>query len=212
MTDITSSAVTGIDRSLLYVAEFQHRISNEYAKMISFVSRRAALSSAPEVKEVLFEVIDQLNAMSKVHYVLRPPLPGKFVDFTAHIADLCKVFASAGLEQRGINLSLTLPGPAILDAMRSWCASLIITELMTNSVRHASSAGGRQINVALTTNGVDIICEIRDNGSSGRIAKPGVGSHLIDALADELEARIRRTYTKLGAVVTLSFPIRRRGH
>jgi two-component sensor histidine kinase len=212
MTDISSRTGAGVDRCLLYVAEFQHRINNEYTKAISFVSRLAALSSTPEAKRVLFEVIEHLNATSKVHYVLRPPIPGEFVDFTAHIADLCEVFASAGLSQRGINLHLTLPGPAILDAIRSWCASLIITELITNSVRHACSAGGWRIAVAVTTNGVDIMCEISDNGLSGGIAKPGVGSHLIDALADELEASLVRSFTELGAVATLSFPMKPRGN
>jgi hypothetical protein len=32
----------------LYVAECQHRIDNEYAKAISFVSRLEALSTAPD--------------------------------------------------------------------------------------------------------------------------------------------------------------------
>ena len=63
--------MAGIDRSVLYVAEFQHRISHEYAKVISFVSRLAALSSAPEAKEVLLKVIDHLHATSKVQYALR---------------------------------------------------------------------------------------------------------------------------------------------
>jgi two-component system, sensor histidine kinase PdtaS len=202
----------GIDRSLLYVAEFQHRINNEYAKVISFVSRLAALSPAPEAKAVLLKVIDHLNATSKVNYALRPPLPGELVDFTAHIADLCNVFASAGLKELGINLHLTISGSAILDAMRSWRASLIVAELITNSVRHGCSAGGRRIDVAVATNGVDIICQISDDGPSGGIAKPGVGSHLIDALADELKARISRSYTELGAVVALSFPLKPQGH
>jgi two-component system, sensor histidine kinase PdtaS len=212
MMEITSPTMGGIDRSLLYVAEFQHRINNEYAKVISFVSRLAALSPAPEAKAVLLKVIDHLNATSKVNYALRPPLPGELVDFTAHIADLCNVFASAGLKELGINLHLTISGSAILDAMRSWRASLIVAELITNSVRHGCSAGGRRIDVAVATNGVDIICQISDDGPSGGIAKPGVGSHLIDALADELKARISRSYTELGAVVALSFPLKPQGH
>jgi two-component sensor histidine kinase len=84
MSGVTSHTATGIDRSLLCVAEFQHRINNEYAKLISFVSRQAALSSAPEVKVTLLKVIDHLNASAKVHHTLRPPLPGEMVDFTAH--------------------------------------------------------------------------------------------------------------------------------
>jgi two-component sensor histidine kinase len=137
MSGVTSPTATGIDDSLLCAAEFQHRINNEYAKLISFVSRQAALSSAPEIKAALLKVIDHLNASAKVHHTLRPPLPGEMVDFTAHIVELCKVFVSDGLEQRGISLHLTITGSVVLDAIRSWHASLIIAELLTNSVRHA---------------------------------------------------------------------------
>ena len=203
----------GIDRSLLYVAEFQHRINNEYAKVISFASGLAAFASAPEVKTALLQVIDHLHASARMHYTLRPPVPGELVDFTAHIAELCRVFASTGLQQRGISLHLSISGSAVLDAMRSWHASLIIEELMTNSVRHACSAGGGQICVAVGTDGANIVCQISDDGtSSATIIRPGVGSHLVDALTDELQGRISRSYTGLGAVVALCFPIKSERH
>jgi two-component sensor histidine kinase len=208
MRDIASSTMVAIDRSLLHVAEFHHRINNEYAKVISFVSRLAALSPALETKEALHKVIDHLYATSKVHYALRPPLPGELVDFTAHIEDLCKVFASACSREREIDFHLTISGSAVLDAMRSWRASLIIAELITNSVRHACSAGASRIGVAVAVNDSDIVCKISDDGTSGTSAKPGVGSYLIDALADELQARITRSYTELGAAVTLCFPMK----
>ena len=208
MTDVTSPTVVGIDRSLLYVAEFQHRINNDYTRVISFVSRLAALSSAPEAKKVLFEVIDQLHATSRVHRTLRPPLPGESVDFAAHVTDLCKVFSSAGLGQQGIEVHLTVLGSATLEAMRSWRASLIIAELMTNSVRHAWSTGGGRICVVVATDGVDVVCKIGDDGKSLSLVTPGVGSQLVDALADELEARLSRSYTKQGATITLCFPVK----
>ena len=213
MADVASPmmgpVMPGVDRSLLYVAEFQHRINNEYAKVISFVSRLAALSPASEVRTALLEVIDHLRASSKIHYALRPPLPGELVDFTVRIAELCEVFANAGLEQRGISLHLATSGSAILEAVRSWQASLIIEELMTNSVRHACSAGGGRICVTVATDGANVLCQISDDGTSptGGI-RPGVGSHLVDALTDELEGRIRRSYSESGTVVALCFPIK----
>jgi two-component sensor histidine kinase len=212
MKDIASTTMAGIDRSLLYVAEFHHRINNEYTKMISFVSRLAALSSAREAREVLLKVIDHLHAASKVQYALRPPLPGEMINFTTHLKELCEAFASAGLKQRGIDLRLATSGSAILDGLRSWRASLIIAELMTNSVRHACSEKGTRIRVAVAINGADIVCQISDDGRSVAVVKPGVGSHLIDALAEELKANISRSYTELGAVVTFSFPMNPEGH
>jgi two-component system, sensor histidine kinase PdtaS len=213
MIAIASPSTTGPttirnDPSLLYVAEFQHRINNEYAKVISFVRRLATNSSAPEVETALLKVVDRLNASAKIHYTLRPPLPGELVDFASHIAELCEVFASAGLEQKGLSLHITISGSAVLDATRSWRACLIIEELMTNSVRHAYTAGGGRICVAVGTKGANIVCEISDDGtSSGAAVKPGVGSHIVDALTDELQGRISRSYTERGAVATLCFPI-----
>ena len=206
MTDVTSPSMMGTDRSLFYVAEFQHRVSNEYTKVISFVSRLAAHSSGPEAKTVLLKVVDHLVATSKIHHTLRPPLPGELIDFTAHVAELCEVLASAGLEQRGIGLHVTISGSATLDAMRCWRASLIVAELITNSVRHACSERGGQIYVAVAGNDVDVMCQIRDDGVSATIVRPGVGSHLIAALADELDASVSRSCTAFGVVATLRFP------
>ena len=209
MVDVAALTATGIDRSLLYVAEFQHRINNEYMKAISFVCREAALSSAPEVKRALLKVLEHLHASAMLHHKLRPPLPGELVDFTSDVAELCKVFALAGPKQRGMSVHVAISGSAMLDGIRSWYASLIIAELMTNSIRHACSAGGGRICVGIKTDGSDVVCQISDDGTSVEtVAKPGVGSQLIDALADELQGRITRSYTKLGAAVALCFPIK----
>lgn len=112
-----------------------------------------------------------------------------------------------GLEQRGISLHLRISGSAVLDAMRSWHASVIIAELLTKSVRHACLAREGGICVAVGTDGANIVCRVSDYGASpATIARRGVGSHLVDALTDELQGRISRRYTQLGAIITLCFP------
>jgi two-component sensor histidine kinase len=212
MRDLTLATTVMIDRSLLYVAEFQHRANNEYAKTISFVSQLAKRSPVPEVKEALLRITEHLYATSKVQRILRPPIPGEMIDFTTQVEALCDAFASCGLEQRGINLHLAVSGSAVVDAMRSWRASLIIAELLTNSVRHGCSKEGSGLRIAVGTNGVDIVCQISDNGGPSAIGKPGTGTHIVDALAEELKARISRSYTERGAVVTLCFPVNPEDH
>jgi two-component sensor histidine kinase len=101
----------------------------------------------------------------------------------------------------------------VLDAIRSWHASLIISELLTNSVRHACLEGEGRICVAVETDDVNIVCRISDDGAPpAAIARPGVGSHLVDALIDELRGHISRSYTKIGAVIILRFPMNPEGH
>ena len=206
MSDKASTTRAKFDRSLLYAAELQHRTNNEYASVISLVSRLAALSTALETKNALFKVIDYLHAASRVQQALRPPIPGETVEFTGRVEQLCKAFASAVPKERSINLHLTTSGSAILDAMRAWRASLIISELITNSVRHACIKDGSRIRVAVATSGAEIACQVSDNGTPVAVAKPGVGSYLIDDLAEELDACVIRSFTELGAVITFSFP------
>jgi two-component sensor histidine kinase len=192
MCGVMSHTTTGTDRSLLHVAEFQHRVNNEYAKLISFVSRLAALSSAPEIKAALLKVVDHLNASAKIHRALRPPLPGEM--------------------ERGISLQLSIKGSVVLDAIRSWHANLIIAELLTNSVRHACLEGEGRICVAVETDDVNIVCRISDDGAPpATVARRGVGSRLVDALIDELRGHISRSYMKIGAIITLRFPMNPEG-
>jgi two-component sensor histidine kinase len=185
-----------------------HRVNIARARLISFVTRSAAFSSVPQAAEIIDKAIDQLHATSKVRHALRPPVPGEMVDLTAQVAALCEAFRSADLKQRGVDLHLAVAGQAIVEAVRSWRASLIIAELMTNSVRHACSERGTWILVAVVANGVDVVCQISNDGRSVAAGEPSVGSRLIEALAEDLKARIIRSCTTSGAVATLCFPMK----
>jgi two-component sensor histidine kinase len=206
MTGCASSADKPVDRSLLYVTELVHRVQNEYAKAISLASIIAATSSNPEAKAALRQVRDHLYAAAETHRVLRPPQPGGLVDFAADLTQLCRAMASAGLDQRGIALHLTISGPVLLDAVRCWRANLILSELITNASRHAFGGGGGRISVGVTTACGWVGCRISDDGNAAPTPKPGLGSRLVDALAADLEGSVGRRYTKSGAIITLTFP------
>jgi two-component sensor histidine kinase len=198
--------VKPIDRSLLYVTELLHRVQNEYTKVISFASMAATRSSNLEAKAALCQVIDHLHALAKKHHVLRPPSPGRVVDFAADLTQLCRAMLSADLDQRGIALRLTVAGSIPLDGVRCWCASLILSELITNASRHAFSTRGGRISVAVNITRGWIVCRVIDDGSSAPTPEQGLGSQLIDALTADLKGSVERKYTESGTVVTLSFP------
>jgi len=206
MIGCSQSTVMPIDHSLLYVTEFLHRVQNEYTKAISFASMMATRSPNPETKAALCQVIDHLHALAKGHHTLRPPVPGQLVDFTADLTQLCRNLTSAGLDQRGIALHLTVCGPVLLDGERCWRANLILSELITNASRHAFGKRGGRISIAVAMTRGWIVCRVSDDGSSSPTLQPGLGTQIVDALTADLEGDIERKYTKSGTVVTLSFP------
>jgi two-component sensor histidine kinase len=195
-----------IDRSMLYLAEFLHRVQNEYTTAISLASAMAVRSVNPEAKAALSQIVDHLLASAKTHRLLLPRSPAGIVDFTADVTRLCRIVVSSALDQRGITLHLKIREPILLDSLRSWRANLILSELITNASRHAFEARGNRISVAITVACGQVVCTVGDNGSSVRAPKSGLGTQLVNAIAEDLQGGIQRCYSESGTVITLSFP------
>jgi two-component sensor histidine kinase len=194
-----------IERSLLYVTELLHRVQNDYTRAISLASTMEMQSS--EAKDALRQIVDHLLASAKAYHLLWPRPPGELVDFAAEATGLCRAMVSSILDQDGISLNLSAPSPILLDGFRCWRANLILSELITNAARHAFNARGGRISVTVAASCGRVTCRVSDDGSASGTPKPGHGTHLIDALAADLEGNIERRYTATGAVIMLSFPI-----
>jgi two-component sensor histidine kinase len=124
------------------------------------------------------------------------------------LAQLCRALVSTGLDQHGIALHLAVSGSVRLDAVRSWCANLILSELITNASRHAFGAAGGRISVSVAVVSGRIVCRVSDDGRSSPTPKPGLGTQIVDALTVDLDGNIERNHTEFGTEVTLSFPIK----
>src|SRR5580700_9902489 len=106
MSMSSQSDVRAADRPYLYVAEFLHRVHNEYACAISLATRLAARSSHEETKAVLVQIINCLHGLAATHQILRPPMTAAFVDLSANLTQLCHAMTSFELAERGIELHL----------------------------------------------------------------------------------------------------------
>lgn len=84
---------------------------------------------------------------------------------------------------------------------------MIVSELITNSVRHAFCDRGGSIRIELNKSGPFAKCCVMDNGSSRSSYKPGEGLKIVEALAKELNGQINYRFGPEGALSTLTFPI-----
>jgi two-component sensor histidine kinase len=194
------------DRPFLYVAEFLHRVNNEYTSAISMATRLAARSSEKETKAALAQVIDQLHSLARAHELLQPPLATAYVDLSTSLTRLCHAMILSGLAQRGVELHLSISSPVLLDAKRCWRAQLIVSELITNASRHAFTSRAGRISVAVECMAGHVLCSVSDDGSPPTNPKRGLGTELIDALVEELDGYVDRIHEESGTTVTLRFP------
>jgi two-component sensor histidine kinase len=206
ITMSSQSDVLAADRPYLYVAEFLHRVHNEYTCAISLVTRLAARSSHEETKTALAQIINRLHALAASHQMLRPPSTTAPADLSANLAQLCYAMTSSGLAERDIELHLTVTEPVMLDAERCWRAELIVSEFITNASRHAFTSQAGHISVTVETAAGQIICRVSDDGSPSAALKRGLGSELIDALAADLDGYVERIHKASGTTITLYFP------
>lgn len=191
---------------LLLVQEMAHRINNELTSTISFVTLSAAHSVNSDVKAALAGVLDHLFDHARVYRALQMPTANRWIDAAAYLRELCQAISRAKLEHRGIELIL-VERPLQLSSAQCWRLGLIVSELITNSCRHAFAEGGGSIRVEFEKRGRRVECRVTDNGSGAENIRPGQGLKIIQNLAHELNGEVDQRFGDRGAAAIVSFPI-----
>ncbi len=190
----------------LLVREFSHRINNELTSVIGFAVSIAGRSTSYEVKSALAKVTDVLHRYAGVHRALQMPSHSQEIDAPEYLSTLCHSLKRARLDPQGIELEL-VSRPFKLRSDQCWKLGLIVSELITNSARHAFGNRGGTIKVELSASGPFAQCYVRDNGVVRNPRRGGQGLKIVDALARELGGAIDHEFGIDGATSAITFPI-----
>jgi two-component sensor histidine kinase len=195
----------------LYLDEITHRAVNEYAAMLAVVRRAARSVSDHASAHALEEVAARLQAAAVMNRALQPAQGDGPQNLDRDLEALCAGLSASILAGRPIRLTL-LTEPVVIGARRSWQVCLIVSELVTNALRHAftrCSEGSITIKLGLTAGRV--YCAVSDDGVAAPIVRPGRGTTIVDALAADLGGIVLRRHSGRGSCVVLSFPLAAEG-
>jgi two-component sensor histidine kinase len=206
MLDSTPTVFAFGQDQMLYVAELLHRVNNEYTSAILLASQLASKSSSQEVKSALEKVSGHLTDLTRVHRVLSPPVAEGSSDLGNYLNRLCEA-KLVELEWRSMTVHLVIESAVPLDNARCWQAGLVVSELITNAMRHGPASGADRILVSLVEEAGQVLCRVTDNGRGAETFRPGLGTRLVDTLAKELNGRVERRSGESGTAITLSFPL-----
>jgi two-component sensor histidine kinase len=84
---------------------------------------------------------------------------------------------------------------------------MIVSELITNAVRHAFRESGGMIRVELRSSQPFVECCVMDNGTPAANIRPGHGLEIVEALAKELDGKIYQQFGPHGATTVVTFPV-----
>ena len=203
MTEIDAPAPIQQEHVLLH--ELNHRINNEFAAAISFVTVAAARSGNEEVKSAMTGVAELLHRTADVHRLLQMPDHDTLIDAGAYLRQLCLAVGRSTLDAREIRLVLSVQ-PLRLQAERCWRLGMIVHELISNAARHAFANRGGAIRVAVWQDGALVKCSVQDSGSVTTSIAPGHGLKIVNSLSRALGGRLWQTFGVKGSKSLLVFP------
>lgn len=191
----------------LLLREMSHRVNNELAATIGFVSVTAAKTKNDETKAALGKVLDYLYDYASVYRALQMPVGDGFIDAAGYLSELCHSISRSRLRHKRIQLSLANQ-PLQLRAEQCWRLGMIVSELITNSARHAFGGGDSgSIRVELLGRGPSAECRVMDNGVARKEFRPGQGLKIIQSLALEMGGTVRQFLLENGTISVICFPL-----
>lgn len=180
----------------LLLREVYHRVKNNLQMVDGLLVMQSRQTSNPESRQAIQGLRDRVYALGLVHHQLMGSQDLKTFDIAPFLEEL-----STNLVQGGASQDVALSIKAIpLDVGLDFAIplGLLVTELVTNSLKHAFSDGPGQIEVELTRSGDGaLLLVVSDNGQGygetgapPRGRKPALGLGIIDGLVAQLKGTL----------------------
>ena len=154
--------LTGPSAAALLLAEYIHRTANDFATACAEIRVASRMPTPSAVQDRLAQAATQLHALASIQRILQPPREAS-IDLGNRLCELCHYQAEARFAEQGAFIRLQTC-EVVLDAERGWALLAIVSELLTNTARHAFEDPGGQVLIELTRSGGAILCRISDNG------------------------------------------------
>lgn len=177
----------------LLLQEIHHRVKNNLQVVSSLLNLQARAVGEQRVADLFRDAQDRVNAMALIHEQLYRSPGSSLVQFSEYVQSLVgRLLQSYAGESRGIRLELAVD-PVDLPMDTAIPCGLIVSELVSNALKHAFPAG-RSGTISLRFQSADGRCtlSVRDDGVGLDEARRGsgrqtLGLQMVPALAMQLD-------------------------
>jgi two-component sensor histidine kinase/PAS domain-containing protein len=192
----------------MLIREADHRIKNSLQMVMALLTVQMRGITDPAAIAALREAITRVGAIAASHLALQSSQDFVTVNLAVTLKDLCAHFSAL---QPAINMVCKPSEALMLDADRAIPLGLVVSELITNALRHAfrgretgtvtmeASADAHTLTVRVSDDGV---------GMNGQATSAGLGSRIIRSLINQLSATMEvASVPGGGTTVTLHVPL-----
>jgi chemotaxis protein methyltransferase CheR len=199
-----------LEEKEMLLQEMQHRVGNSLQIIASILLIKARAVQSEETRLHLQDAHQRVMSIAAVQKHLEVTGRGDLIDVDSYLRKLCETLASS-LISDGREVALRVDAqPGKAPSIQVTSIGLIVTELVMNSLKHASldSAKDARIVVAYEVDGEKWKLSISDNGTGNSdlnvgIPKQGLGSSIVRSLSKQLDAQLEISSGPQGTRITI---------
>jgi two-component sensor histidine kinase len=195
------------DKAIL-LREVQHRIANSLQIIASVLMQSARRVQSDETRLHLKDAHSRVMSIASVQRQLAESSV-EDVALRPYFIQLCGSLGASMIEDSS-RLSIEVSvDDSVTSPDTSVSLGLIVTELVINALKHAFPGGrGGKILVDYHTYGPNWTLSVSDDGvgmsTDPALSKPGLGTSIVEALANQLEADVQIRSTMAGTSVAIT--------
>jgi two-component sensor histidine kinase len=199
-----------IEQKDTLLQEMSHRVANSLQIIASILLLKARAVQSEETRAHLQDAHRRVMSVAMLQQQLKATSKGETIDVGPYLSKLCETLAGSMIPD-GSPISLkVVTDEGAVTAEQAVSLGLIVTELVINALKYAfrpGSAAG-QVVVGYEVKGTDWKLSVADNGGGMAKKSPakgpaGLGTTLVKALAQQLEAQVETVSNKKGTTVSV---------
>ena len=178
----------------ILLMEIHHRVKNNLQIVASLINLQLRSIEDSRNRELLRTLASRVQAMAMVHQALYNSSDFEKLNFSNHLEALSTaLFDSYGVDRNRIRFELDCPD-LLLDINTSIPLSLVVNEILSNSLKHAFADGrGGLIRISGKKNGRTVSLQVMDDGAGmpEELSEKTLGLKLIELLVRQLDGQIK---------------------
>lgn len=191
----------------ILLKEIHHRVKNNLQIVSSLLSLQSSYVENLDDKKAFLDCQNRILSMSAIHEQLYLKDHFGYIDMKSYIEDLCMRLQTSMVHKKEITFCFDIQNLSF-DIDTAVPIGLIITEVITNSLKHAfvEPDGKIIVHLACENTGENVL-EIADNGKGFDVNSriDSMGMTIIDTLAEQIEGTLFIKSNNDGTSVKLTF-------
>jgi two-component sensor histidine kinase len=189
--------------------ELNHRVANSLQIIASILMQRVRQVQSEESRTHLREAHHRVMSIATLQRMLAATTSSE-VSLRIYLTDLCASIAASMIADPDKLVLRVTADDSVMNPEQSVSLGLIVTELVINSLKHAYPGQIRSglIEVKFATTKPGWVLSVADDGAGMprdiELAKPGLGTGIVQALAGQLGAEVVVVSHGPGTTVTLT--------